>query len=85
MSTSVDDSATLAKAIALNDSDLMVDLSEVRFMDGSTIRTLVRANAFLGERSRSLKLRSPSRSALLVLRVSGLDGLVDARPTGALG
>ena len=80
LSTSVADSEALAHAIALDDSNVIVDLSEVLFMDGSTIRTLIRAQAFLAARSRSLTLRSPSRSAALVISTSGLDGLVDVRP-----
>jgi anti-anti-sigma factor len=83
VSTSVADSETLARAIALDDSDLLVDLSEVRFMDASTIRTLVMAQIVLARRSRSLALRSPSPSAALVLRLTGLDALVDARPIPA--
>jgi anti-anti-sigma factor len=80
VSTSVADSEALARAIALNDSNVTVDLSEVGFMDGSTIRTLIRAHAFLDARSRSLTLRSPSRCAALVIRVTGLDDLVAVRP-----
>jgi anti-anti-sigma factor len=81
VSTSVADSEALAHAIALNDSNVTVDLSEVGFMDGSTIRTLIRAHAFLDARSRSLTLRSPFRCAALVIRVSGLDDLVAVRPS----
>jgi anti-anti-sigma regulatory factor len=74
-------SEALAHAIALNDSNVTVDLSEVGSMDGSTIRTLIRAHAFLDARSRSLTLRSPFRCAALVIRVSGLDDLVAVRPS----
>lgn len=81
VSTSVADSEDLARAIALNDSNLIVDLSEVRFMDGSTIRTLIRAHAFLDARSRSLTLRSPSRCAALLIRLSGIEALIDVRPS----
>ena len=85
MSTSSADSEVLACAIARNDWNVTVDLSDVWFMDASTIRTLVRARAFLDERSRSLTLRSPSRSAALVIRVCGLEGLVDVLPIPANG
>jgi anti-anti-sigma factor len=78
-STSAADAQTLAHAISLDDADLTVDLSDVRFMDGSTIRTLIKAHAFLDARSRSLKLRSPSPSAALVIRASGLEGFMDVR------
>jgi anti-anti-sigma factor len=83
LSTSSADAEALACAIARNDSSITVDLSDVRFMDASTIRTLVRARAFLDERSRSLTLRSPSRCAALVIRACGLEGLVDVPPSRA--
>jgi len=38
-------------AIALDESDLVVDLSEVPFMDAATISVLIRAKVFLGEQS----------------------------------
>ena len=54
---------TVARAVAFDDSDLVVDLSGVTFMDAATVAVLVRAEAFLRDRSRSLTLRSPSTHA----------------------
>ena len=53
-------SQILARAIALDDGDLVVDLSGVQFMDASTVGVILRARDFLRLQSRSLALRSPS-------------------------
>jgi anti-anti-sigma factor len=72
---------TMARAIAFDDTDLVIDLSEVTFMNAATVEVMVRAEAFLRDRSRSLTLRSPSTHAWRVLGVAGLTELVDPRPT----
>jgi anti-sigma B factor antagonist len=77
-------SETLARAIALDDADLIVDLSGVRFMDASTIGVIVRACNILRLRSRTLVLRSPSALARRVLEVCGLAVLVDPQPVNDL-
>ena len=58
---------SLAIAIALDDLDLVVDLSNVRFMGADTIGILIRARTFLQEQSRMLTLRAPSPCAQRVL------------------
>ena len=63
---------TMARAIAFDDGDVVVDLSAVDFMDASTIGVLVRARTLLGKRSRSLTLRTPSTRASRVLGLCGL-------------
>lgn len=85
-STVTELSATLARAIALDDADLLLDLSGVGFMDVSTLRVILRARGFLTRRGRTLVLRSPARCALLVLDSCGMAGLVateaaQAQPT----
>jgi anti-anti-sigma factor len=70
-------SETLARAIALADADVVVDLSRVRFMDAATIGVIVRARSGLRLRSRSLTLRSPSPCARRVLDLCGLTYLLD--------
>jgi anti-anti-sigma factor len=74
---------TMARAIAFDDTDLVVDLSEVTFMDATTVTVMVRAEAFLRGRWRSLTLRSPSTQAWRVLGVGGLAELVDPQPATA--
>lgn len=57
----------MARAIAIDDEDLVVDLNQVQFLDAAAVGVFVRVHEFLGLRSRSLVLRSPSRSARSVL------------------
>lgn len=78
---------TIARAAQRDDADLLVDLSEVTFMDASTIGALVGSRNRLRARSQSLLLRSPSPRARRVLDLCGLAQLVRVRteavhPTG---
>jgi anti-anti-sigma factor len=70
-------SATMARAMALGDADLVVDLSRVGFMGASTVGVLARARELLRVRSRSLVVRSPSWCARRVLEACDLGGLID--------
>jgi anti-anti-sigma factor len=70
---------TMARAITLGDAELVVDLSGVEFMGAATVGVLIRSRALLRTRSRSLVLRSPSRSARHLLDLCDLTGLVDPR------
>src|SRR5687768_658417 len=72
-------SETMARAIARDDADLVVDLSEVQFMGAATVGVIVRAQELLGLRSRSLALRSPSRCARRILDLCGHADLLDHR------
>lgn len=76
-------SQTMARATALDDADLVVDLSEVQFMDASTVGVIIRTREFLRQRSRSLLLRSPSAFALRILGLCGLAALLDPCPVEA--
>ena len=76
-------SETLAGAMAIDDCDLVVDLSEVQFMGAATIGVLVRARELLQMRSRSLVLRSPSRCARRILDLCGQGDLLDPRRVDA--
>lgn len=80
IATTAELSETLARAIAIDNTDLVLDLSEVRFMDASTIGVIVRAQNFMRERSRSLSLRAPATCALRVLDACGLAELIDPGP-----
>ena len=73
----------MARAIALDDADLVLDLSGVEFMDAATVRLIIRAREFLRLRSRSLTLRSPSTHARRVLDLCGLDDHLDRHPVDA--
>jgi anti-anti-sigma factor len=75
---------TMARVIALDDADLVVDLSGVRFIGAATVEVLGRARDFLQVHSRALTLRSPPARVSRVLELSGLADLVDPSPAGAV-
>jgi len=65
----------LSSALAVADADLVIDLSQVAFMDSAIIRVLSRANELLNRTGHRLQLRSPSpgvRRTLLILDAGGL-------------
>jgi anti-anti-sigma factor len=72
-------SEALSLAIALDDADVVVDLSGVAFMSAATVRVIVGTRELLRSRSRSLTLRCPSTHALRVLDACGVTDLIDAR------
>ncbi len=70
-------SETLAGAMALDDCDLVVDLSAVEFMGAATVGVLIRTRDVLQSRSRSLVLRSPTRCARRILDLCGQGDLLE--------
>ena len=82
-STVAELSDTLARAIAVDDVDLVVDLSEVQFMGAAAVGVLIRARQFLELRSRSLLFRTPSSCARQVLDACGLADLIERSPVEA--
>jgi len=65
----------LARTVAVDDADLVVDLSRVVFVDVATIGVLERD--FLRLRSRNLVVRAPSEAAPRSLETGGLADLID--------
>ena len=63
---------TLARAVSVDDADLIVDLSGLTFLSTATIEELIRVRRILSRQNRTLTLRSPS---LFVRRVLDLCGL----------
>src|ERR1700687_2810002 len=87
-------SEVMARAIALDDAGVGVDLGGGQFMSAATVGVIVRAREFLRLRSRSLALRSPSICARRVVELCCLADVVASRraeatgmtgPAGALG
>ena len=68
----------MAEAIATNDADVVVDLSEVKFMGATTVGVIVRARAFLRQHSRTLTVRASSPQARHVLEVCDLLDILEA-------
>lgn len=89
LATKVSLVVAIARAAQRDDADLLIDLSEVSFMDASTIGALVGSRTRLCGRSQSLQLRAPSPPARRVLELCGLAHLIHsdaagmAHPTGA--
>jgi len=78
--------ATIARAIAQGDEDLVLDLRAIRFLDASSVTVFVRARAFLADRSRTLTLQRPPSCARRLIDVCGLAGLVQlSSPAGPGG
>jgi anti-anti-sigma factor len=67
LSTSSDLSESIAEAIALDGSSVVLDLSGVTFMDAAIVTIILRSNVFLREHRRSLLLRAPSAAAARIL------------------
>jgi hypothetical protein len=74
----------MAQAVALDDADVVVDLSDVQFMGAATVGVIIRARELLRLQSRSLALRSPSKCARRILDVCGHADLLDRRPIDAM-
>jgi anti-sigma B factor antagonist len=72
----------LAAAIDLEDADLVVDLTEVQFIDASTFGVLAQAQGLLLQRSRRLTLRNPTRFVRRIIDILGLAQLIDSAPSG---
>jgi anti-anti-sigma factor len=83
MATATRLSDVLVQAIALDDDNLVVDLSDVEFMDAATVGVIMRARDLLRLRSRSLAFRSPSKPARRLLDLCGLAYLVERHPVGS--
>jgi anti-anti-sigma factor len=69
---------TLARAIAHNNADIVVDLSRVEFMGASTLGVIVAAWNSLRQESRSLTMRSPSPHVRRVIGICGLQNLLSS-------
>jgi anti-anti-sigma factor len=68
---------TLMTTSALDDTDVVVDLSEASFIDAATVGALLRSHNALKQQSRNLTLRAPSKVARRLLDICGLADLVD--------
>ena len=79
LSTVAELSEAMARAIAVDGADVVVDMSEVEFMGAATVGVLCEAWALLRSQSRSLTVRSPSSSARRVLELVGDMHLLDVR------
>jgi anti-anti-sigma factor len=70
-------SEALARAMSLDERELVIDLSEVEFMDASTIGVFVAIAAELQAQVRALVLRSPTDFGRRILELCGLTGVLE--------
>jgi anti-anti-sigma factor len=70
--------AAIARAIAFDEADLLLDLSDLTSLDEAVVDVVVLAREYLRERSRSFALRSPRPAVRRLLVLCGLSELLDA-------
>ena len=70
-------SASIATAAAVAETDLVLDLSEVQFMDSTTIVAILRGKVLLETRGGTMTVRNPSRPARYVLDLCDLGYIVE--------
>lgn len=61
-------------------TDVVVDVSELRFIDSSGLRALIDARRKSHDRGQTLTLRHPSRNVNRVLAITGLDRVFIIEP-----
>jgi anti-sigma B factor antagonist len=64
-------------------SDLVVDLSDVSFMDSTGLGLLIKALKWTREHDGSLRIVANTEKVLKVFRVTGLDGVLSLHPSRA--
>jgi anti-anti-sigma factor len=57
--------------------DVVLDLSELTFMDAAGLRVIVEASSRLGAAGRTITVRSPSAIVRRTLEITGLDALIE--------
>jgi anti-anti-sigma factor len=70
--------AAIARAIAFDQADLLLDLSDVTSLDEAVVEVVDLAREYLRQRSRSFALRSPRPPVRRLLVLCGLSELLDA-------
>jgi anti-anti-sigma factor len=70
----------LARAIALDATALVIDLSGLEFMGASTLGTIVRAREYLRRRSGSLTVRAAPPMARRIIGICGFNDLLGLGP-----
>ena len=73
----------LCAAVAHDRHDIVVDLRDVGFMDSAGLNAIVLADRRLQDLNANLIVSNPSRSVQLMIEVTGLDDVLDVRPSWA--
>jgi anti-anti-sigma factor len=67
----------IATVVDAGQSDVVIDLSRVEFMDSATLDQILAAHARLGAEGRTARIRNPSRPARYLLELCELTHLVE--------
>jgi anti-anti-sigma factor len=73
-------SHTVQRALAHLDGRVVVDLSDLRFLDSTGIRAFVIAHQRLVEQGGAFVVRSPQAQVRRVLEIAGMDRWLEAEP-----
>jgi anti-anti-sigma factor len=74
--------SALTDAVRMSERRVRVDLQDVSYFGSEGVRALVDAQRLAEENDRTLSVVNPSSIASRLLRVVGLDELIDATATG---
>lgn len=69
---------TLSRAIARGNDDVLIDLTDLSFIDAATGRILASARHLLAQNSRNLVFRTPANGVQRVLELFGMTDLIEA-------
>jgi stage II sporulation protein AA (anti-sigma F factor antagonist) len=69
------------EAAGRDSARVVLDLSQVSFMDSSGINIFIVAHRALGEAGGRLRLAAPTEPVLRTLQIVGVDEVIDCRPT----
>jgi anti-sigma B factor antagonist len=75
----------LAEEVRSDGADLVIDMSEVSFVDSSTLTVLLRLRTAQLSSGSDLVLRRPSPAVTEILRLAGLDTVFTIDPAGRRG
>jgi anti-anti-sigma factor len=73
----------LVEAVDTCEAGVVIDLGDVTFMGGATIKALSDSRAVLAERGRPLTFRSPSHGQRRMLQICELADLIEPEGVGA--
>jgi anti-sigma B factor antagonist len=76
-STTAELSDALSRVVASHGGDVVIDLSDLAFIDTANIRVLATAHHLLADQGRTLEVRSPSRLGRRVLELFGLVHVIE--------
>jgi anti-anti-sigma factor len=60
------------EVVAAGATSVVIDLSDITFIDSSGLRSLIRARQQLGDTADSVRLRNPQPGAMRLLEITGL-------------